>query len=140
MDAVLATQDSLLLMENAVTINIVELMDILNMVNAIAMMDFIGFLDHASHVELTKLIMVLFVNALLAILEMLMEIALNLTSTQLAIIMKDLILHFKHVFALMELNISEVLAEKSQLAQKILIMMVFNVFAHQDLSIETKIV
>ena len=63
-----------------------------------------------------------------------MEIASNLTSFPTAILMRGMIQGFKLVFASQELNILEDLVKKSQLAQQMLIMMVFNASATLDTS------
>lgn len=102
--AVSVTLVSELLMENAVTINIVELMDILNMVNAIVKMDFSGFWVPAEHVDKMKLSMELRVSAILDIPETTTETVLNPTSDPTVTTMKDMMKHLRLVFVSKELS------------------------------------
>jgi hypothetical protein len=116
-DAVSVMLDFLLSTDNAVIISIVELMVILSMANVIAMMDISGFLDLASPAEPIKHTTVLYVNALLDTIEMLMETVSNPTLSPTATQMKDTIHLFKPVSASKELNTLEDRANPFQLAQ-----------------------
>lgn len=91
-DAVSVMQDSQLLEEDAVVINIVESMVILNTDNATAMKDTFIFSEHAEAVDIMKLSMELLVNATLDILEELMETVSYQIPGQNVTTMKDMIL------------------------------------------------